>query len=110
MVTPRVSTLLGDAPLVVVDDVGGNQNLAYIAAADQAAEIQARWFRFVEHCYTFGVAVIMTTNLSLAGGHTSALARHLGGRAWDRLCEMAPAGFMVGLDGVPSWRVRKGGR
>lgn len=110
IVTPRVGNLLGAAPLVVVDDVGGQQTIPYVRGEDQESERQARWFQFVNHCYTLGVAVIMTTNLSLAGGHDSALARHLGGRAWDRLCEMAPSGFMIGLDGVPSWRVKTGGR
>jgi hypothetical protein len=50
------------------------------------------------------VSIIITTNLSLAGGKESQFALHIGGRSYDRLSEMAPAGFMVGLDGVPSWR------
>lgn len=109
IVMPRSSNLTGSAPLVVIDDVGGQQTLPFIAAADQESELHARWFRFIDHCYKLQISVIMTTNLSI-GGHESELARHLGGRAWDRLCEMAPAGFMVGLEGVPSWRVRQGGR
>jgi DNA replication protein DnaC len=108
--TPRVSSLLGEAPLVVVDDVGGQQILPFVAREDQEHERHARYFRFVDYCYTVQTSVIVTTNLSLSGGHESEVARHIGGRAWDRLCEMAPAGFMIGLAGVPSWRVKAGGR
>jgi len=108
---PRPATLIGSAPLVVIDDVGGQQSLPYIGNKDaQEIEINARYFRFIDYCYTEMVAVIITTNLSLTGGKQSDFATHIGGRAYDRLSEMAPAGFIVGLDGVPSWREREGGR
>lgn len=110
IMTPRASDLVGNAPIVVIDDVGGQQILPYVAAADQDDERSARYFRFIDHCYVTQVSVIITTNLSMGGGFRSEFAEHIGGRAWDRLNEMAPAGFMVGLDGVPSWRVKKGGR
>ena len=106
----RVGDIIGTAPLVVIDDVGGQQTLPYVAAADQEQERHARYFRFVDYCYTVQTSLIITTNLNLGGGHKSALAQHIGGRSWDRLCEMAPVGFMVGLDSVPSWRVKSGGR
>jgi DNA replication protein DnaC len=110
IMTPRAGNLVGSAPLVVIDDVGGQQDIPYIGRERQEQEMHARWFSFINHCYTLRISVIMTTNLSLAGGHECELARHLGARAWDRLCEMAPAGFMISLDGVPSWRVKSGGR
>jgi hypothetical protein len=109
---PRIAGLIGYPPLVVLDDVGGQQMLQYIKQSNggQEQELAARYFRFIDHCYTFNVSVIITTNLSIAGGHDCKLAHHIGGRAWDRLCQMAPRGFMVGLNGVPSWRVASGGR
>lgn len=108
--TPRVSRLLGQVPLLVIDDVGGQQLLPFVAKEDQEPERQARYFRLIDYCYSRRIAVILTTNLSLKGGAESDLAQHIGRRAWDRLCEMAPQGFMVGLQGVPSWRVKAGGR
>lgn len=103
--TPRPSEFIGTAPIVVIDDVGSEQAIPFIKAEDQLAEIQARYFRVIDYCYTFNVAVIITSNLSLAQ-----LKDHLGGRSWDRLSEMAPAGFMFDMTGVESWRRLQSGR
>jgi len=108
--TPRPSSMIGNAPIVVIDDVGGQQILPYVAAADQEHERHARYFRFIDFCYTAMVSVIITTNMSLDGLHGSEFGQHIGGRAFDRLSEMAPKGFMIGLDDVPSWRQKAGGR
>ena len=109
---PRPSTLVGSAPLVVIDDIGGQQAIPFIKQDEvsQESEIHARYFRFIDYCYTSMVGIIATTNLSIAGGNRSDFAQHIGGRAFDRLSQMAPAGFMVGLHGVPSWRVKSSGR
>ena len=107
---PRPSSLVGNAPMVIIDDVGGQQIIPYVSRDDQDGERHARYFRFIDYCYTAMVSVIITTNLSIEGLEDSQFARHIGGRAFDRLSEMAPVGFMVGLDGVPSWRQKQGGR
>ena len=106
----RTSSLIGNAPIVVIDHLGGQPVLGFVAGPDQEHERHARYFRFVDYCYTDMVSVIITTNLSLDGLQESDFARHIGGRAFDRLSEMAPKGFMIGLDGVPSWRRKEGGR
>ena len=106
----RVSSLVGNAPIVVVDDVGGQQIIPFISGPDQIHERHARYFRFIDYCYTDMVSVIITTNLSIDGLQQSDFAQHIGGRAFDRLSEMAPVGFMIGLDGVPSWRQKAVGR
>jgi DNA replication protein DnaC len=90
-------------PLVVVDDVGREQNIPYIS--NQVQEIKQRYFKFINHCYTWRIGLVMTTNLSLPE-----FARHIGPAAWDRLCEMAPKGFMLSFEGVPSWRFKTSGR
>jgi len=97
-------------PLIVIDDVGGEMSLSFIKGEKQDAEIQARYFRIINFCYENLVSVIVTTNMAIEGLQDSQFARHIGGAAFDRLQEMAPAGFMVGLDGVPSWRQKQGGR
>lgn len=102
-----VGSLIGAAPLVVVDDLGGEGVIPFVKAEYQEFERQARWFRFIDFCYVNDVPVIITTNLDV---RTGALAEWVGRRAWDRLQEMAPAGQMVGLWDVPSWRVKAGGR
>lgn len=107
---PRPSSIIGTAPIVVIDDIGGQQVFQYISKDDQEHERHARYFRFIDYCYTAMVCVIITTNLSIEGLQDSQFARHIGGRAFDRLSEMAPKGFMIGLDGVPSWRQKVGGR
>jgi DNA replication protein DnaC len=102
-----VSSLIGAAPLVVVDDLGGEGVIPFVKAEYQEFERQSRWFRFIDFCYVNDVPLIITTNLDIQSG---ALAAWVGRRAWDRLSEMAPAGQMVGLWDVPSWRVKAGGR
>ena len=107
---PRPSALIGTAPIVVIDDVGGQQIIPYVAKEDQEYERHARYFLFVDKCYSEQVSLIITTNLSIVELQDSQFAKHIGGRAFDRLQEMAPVGFMVGLDDVPSWRQKVGGR
>ena len=51
----------------------------------------------------------MTTNLA-AAGDDSDLARHVGRRAWSRLMQMCPRGYIVSLWSVPDYRRRLGGR
>lgn len=100
-----VSQVVGPAPMVVIDDVGAEGVLSYVGKEHQAYERQVRYFRFIDFCYANGIPGVITTNLSL--GETAA---HIGQRAWDRLMHMAPHGQMVSLEGVPSWRVKAGGR
>lgn len=105
----RPSHLLGTAPLVVVDDVGGEGVIPFVKGEYQDHERHARYFRFIDHCYTTGISVVITTNLR-ADGRECQLSEHLGGRAWDRLLEMCPVGSIVNLWNVPSWRKKAGGR
>lgn len=100
-----VSLVLGTSPLIVVDDIGAEGVLAFIGKDHQEYERQARYFRLVDFCYGSDIPVIITTNLKL-----NELAAHVGPRVWDRLNQMAPAGQMVSMFGVPSWRVKAGGR
>lgn len=100
-----VSLVLGTSPLIVIDDVGAEGVLAYIGKEYQEHERQARYFRLIDFCYGSDIPVIITTNLEIPK-----LAAHVGPRVWDRLNQMAPAGQMVSMFGVPSWRVKAGGR
>lgn len=102
---PRPSTFIGNAPILVIDDVGTEQRIPFIAADVYEDEIHARYFRVLDYCYQFSISVVVTTNLSLGE-----LGLRMGRRAWDRLSQMAPKGFMIDLSGVPSWRQRASGR
>lgn len=104
-IVSRPSDFIGNAPIVVIDDVGSEQSIPFVKADDQQAEIQARYFRVIDYCYQWRISLVITSNLSLGQ-----LERHLGGRNWDRLMEMAPRGFMYDLTGVQSWRAKKSGR
>lgn len=102
-----VGSLIGAAPIVVLDDVGAEGTLQYIGKEQQEYERHVRYFRFIDFCYyqSNGIPGVLTTNLTLRD-----LADYIGKRAWDRLNEMAPLGQMVSLEGVPSWRVKAAGR
>lgn len=102
-----IQAILNDAPIVVVDDVGAEGVIPFVKQDDksQTEERQARYFKLVDHCLNRGVSLILTGNLSIHD-----LARHVGGRAWSRLLQMAPAGSMVDMTGVPDYRRQVGGR
>ena len=103
---PVGNELVPAVPVLVIDDVGAEQQIEYAGNEErQALERQHRYFKVIEHCYVFGISVVMTSNLAL-----NRLAEHVGGRCWSRLQEMAPAGFMVDLTGVPDWRKSRSGR
>jgi hypothetical protein len=95
------SVEVGSAAIVVIDDVGTEQTIPYIAALDQERERQSRYFKLIDYCYGHGVSVVITGNLTWAQ-----LQQRIGGRAWSRLQEMAPKGQMVDLTAVPDWRTR----
>jgi hypothetical protein len=103
--TETVLGLVGGTPVLVIDDVGVEGVLPYVAKESQELERMARYFEVVNYCYTQNISVVITANMSL-----DRLAAHIGGRAWSRLQQMAPAGFMVDMTGVPDYRRRQGGR
>lgn len=102
---PRPTDFIGTVPIVVIDDVGSEQAIPFVAKEDQMAEVQARYFRVIDYCYQWNISLVITSNLSIPQ-----LEQHLGGRSWDRLSEMAPKDFMTDLTGVPSWRQKESGR
>ena len=87
--------------IMVIDDVGAEQTLEYVAAGAQEIEMQNRYFRIINHAYSENVSIIITANLSLAN-----LMLRLGGRAWSRLQQMCPPGCIVDMTGVPDYRLR----
>jgi DNA replication protein DnaC len=109
VIPARAASVIGYVPILVIDDVGMEQTIPFIKADDQENERHARFFKAIDHCYG-RASVIITSNLSIPE-----LAGQVGRRAWDRLAQMAPRlpngdSFVVSLDGVPSWRVKEGGR
>lgn len=102
---PRPASFIGNVPMVVIDDVGTEQTIPFVKADEQGTEIQARYFRVIDYCYTWQISLVVTSNLSI-----EQLSKYLGQRNWDRLGQMAPAGFMIDLAGVASWRKKRSGR
>jgi len=103
--TPLASSVIGVAPIVVLDDVGSEQSIPFIRGDYQAIERAMRYFRLVDYCNENEVSLVVTSNLA-----PSDLGLHMGRRAWDRLGEMAPRGYIVDLAGVSSWRQSRSGR
>jgi DNA replication protein DnaC len=108
----RVTDVIGNAPVVVIDDIGSEQQIPFIGKEPelQTAEREARLFRVIDYCYIYKISLVLVSNKPLAD-----LKKILGPRSWSRLQEMAPAGFMMELweaDGrdLPDWRVKAGGR
>lgn len=105
----RAADVIGYPPLIVLDDVGLEQNIPFIGKEEQEAERHARFFKIINHCYG-NVSVIITTNLTW-----DELAAHIGKRAASRLIEMCPRlpsgdSFIVDMSKVPDYRRKSGGR
>lgn len=94
-------------PMIVIDDIGSEQTIPYIGTdiEKQATEKEHRYFKVIDYCYTWQISIIATTNLSIKG-----LEDCLGKRAYSRLSEMAPRGFMLELSQVPDYRMKRAGR
>ncbi len=92
-------------PVLVIDDIGSEQQIPFIGKDGQLDEVSRRYFQVINYCYTWQISVVITSNLSL-----TRLQEHLGRRCWSRLNEMAPAGFMIDLTGAPDWRMLQSGR
>lgn len=100
-----ITQFIGVEPLVVLDDVGANITLPFVAKEMQDAERQNRYFRFFDYCADKGhpISVVITTNLSIHGGRESLFANHIGYRSWDRLQAMCKS-FFVDMSAIPSYR------
>ena len=105
-------------PMIVIDDVGSEEADKYFGNRWQD-ELQRRYFRLIDHCDGNGISVIITSNLPLPpmgdGDPRKAegvvyLDDVLGGRAWSRLQEMCPRGFIVDMTGARDYRRKAGGR
>lgn len=101
--------MVNNAPFVIIDDVAAELTIPFVAYPAQEAERQIRYHLFFDWCNSNRVPVILTTNLT-AAGPDSALAQHVGPRAWSRLMEMVPRGFIVSLWNVPDYRLIVSGR
>jgi chromosomal replication initiation ATPase DnaA len=56
--------LLGlKCPILVIDDVGSEQNIEYIKADRQDKELEGRYLRVVDYCDEHGISIIVTSNL-----------------------------------------------
>ena len=105
----RPGQMVNNAPFVIIDDVAAELTIPFVAYPAQEAERQIRYHLFFDWCVANRVPVVLTTNLA-AAGTDSDLARHVGPRAWSRLMEMVPRGFIVSLWSVPDYRMITGGR
>lgn len=106
--TARIADMIpNNLPMIVIDDVGSEQMIPYIGTdyEKQAHEKEQRYFKVIDYCYTWQISVIITTNLSIKG-----LENCLGKRAYSRLQQMAPKGFMLELSQVPDHRRQQSGR
>lgn len=101
--------MVGSAPFVIIDDVAAELTIPYVAYPAQENERQIRYHLFFDWCVSNRAAVILTTNLT-AAGTDSGLARHVGERAWSRLMQLVPRGFIVSLWNVPDYRLIASGR
>lgn len=105
----RPGSMVGGAPFVIIDDVAAELTIPFVAYPAQVMERQIRYHLFFDWCNSNGVPVVLTTNLT-AAGPDSALAQHVGPRAWSRLMQMVPRGFIVSLWNVPDYRLIASGR
>ncbi len=97
--------LFESVPVVVIDDVGTEGAIEYVAADMQEGERQRRYELILNHLMRHHISLILTSNLD-----ATQLRQHLGERAWSRLMQMVPRGYMLVMGDVPDYRLKKGGR
>lgn len=93
---------------IVIDDLGRRRTIPYIKGNEeqQAREVRARFFQFVNWAYEESVHLFITTNLTI-----DELKDELDDATWNRLQEMCPVnkGFVQTLGGLTSYRSKVGG-
>lgn len=105
----------GEFPIkaLFIDDLGREGTIPFVASADQDEERQRRYWSLFDFCYEKKVSLVISSNVPLIGidgGFNPEFVGIIGEAAFDRLVEMAPAGFMFDLSGLPSARHGLGGR
>jgi hypothetical protein len=96
--------LVGNASIIVVDDVGHNLSLPFVKSEWQEDERHGRFHAFFDYCYTNHVSVVLTSRLE----PKQALCDWIGFHSWDRLLQMARRPFIVHIQESGSYRKRKG--
>lgn len=93
--------------IVMIDDVGKEGALRFVATADQAIEKQSRYFQIFNHCCreAKNISGILTTNLPLP-----ALIELIGSHSWSRLQDMAPKGRVFDMQNYADYRQWRSGR
>jgi DNA replication protein DnaC len=87
--------------LLVIDDVGREGTLKWEKRDPelQLQEKQDRYYSIINHCYTSGVGVVVTSNLT-----SRELATFLGGASWSRLLQIVPKRYRVNMTGIRDMR------
>ena len=91
--------------VLVLDDLGREGNIEYVAKENQIAEIQSRYFELINYCNDMQISLIVTTN-----HRVSEIPSLIGEASWSRLQGMAPRGYILELGDYPDMRVKESGR
>ena len=83
--------------VLVLDDLGREGNIEYVAKDNQVAEIQSRYFELINYCNDMQISLIVTTN-----HRVSEIPSLIGEASWSRLQGMAPRGYILG-----AWRLSR---
>jgi len=91
--------------MLVIDDVGREGIIRYVKTdvETQTYERQARYYSVVDYCYRNKVSLLLTSNLSY-----EELKGFFDEATWSRLRQMAPAGYVWEISGVPDFREHQG--
>lgn len=105
-ITERAGAIIGfRSEIVVIDDVGREGVIPFVAKEVQQAEMQNRYYRVVDYCYRRFKngepcpSLVLTSNMRV-----EKLKHYLGGAVWTRLEEMCPQGFIHDMTGVRNYR------
>lgn len=104
---PAREWVRNDWPILVLDDIGREGNIQYVAAADQQREVRARYYDLINHCYTRGVRLFITSNYTV--NQLAAGQGPFDEATFSRLLEMCGKGHMIDLQGFSDYRKVLGG-
>lgn len=93
--TPAREAVRASVPAVILDDIGREGNLKYVAADRQEATIQARYFDIVDRCDKAGIRLFITSNAPMRDLKSG--RGPFNAATWSRLTALCTRRYMIAM-------------
>lgn len=97
--------LLRRMRLIVIDEVGDEGNLVYVAKDNQTKEMQSRYYALIDWAASEGKRIVITTNLT----KRQLFEQHFSGKTVSRLIALVGVGNFINMPDLPDYRIKQAG-